>query len=335
MFTDTCGHHESSLQSSLRVESNVDSYSTISDDDERTFSFWTTNTRKLTIVSVIYIAAFGLSAYLLQFIETIEELQIRSQLIQAHRTFLMKNPHIDDKVQLDTDGGHLEPIKDANWDYTSSLLFVSSIVTTIGYGNITPTTYIGKVVSICFAMVGIPSTIFILLSVVKILLKGPVILLESWIVWNLYRLHSVTSLMFIQILHLITVAIVVVFFVFLIPATVFWNLEPNWSFLDSVYYCFITATTIGLGDYVPGRTVNTTFYRICTMAYMFFGVLMMMLLIAVIKRIPIFNFEKILRLEEVKEDLQTIERIRIITGHDCNCEYSSIKVQHVTYGTTV
>lgn len=62
--------------------------------------------------------------------------------------------------------------------------------------------------------------------------------------------------------------------VVIIPATIFTSLEPGWSFLDSIYYIFISLTTIGLGDYVPSDGIDKkyfTLYRLTVTVYLIWG----------------------------------------------------------------
>ena len=43
------------------------------------------------------------------------------------------------------------------------------------------------------------------------------------------------------------------FLFIILPAVAFFAIEDSWTFLDSVYFAFITLTTIGFGDFVAGN----------------------------------------------------------------------------------
>lgn len=45
-------------------------------------------------------------------------------------------------------------------------------------------------------------------------------------------------------------------FFLLLPSVLFQYIETNWTYLDSVYYAFISLATIGFGDLVNGELVE-------------------------------------------------------------------------------
>ncbi|KAH3827416.1 hypothetical protein DPMN_129353 [Dreissena polymorpha] len=39
---------------------------------------------------------------------------------------------------------------------------------------------------------------------------------------------------------------------FIIPTILFMKVE-GWDLMDAIYYCFVTLSTIGFGDFIPGQ----------------------------------------------------------------------------------
>ncbi|GAB6022719.1 hypothetical protein CHUAL_006815 [Chamberlinius hualienensis] len=176
-----------------------------------------------------------------------------------------------------------------NWSFGQSLFFAATIVTTIGYGHVAPLSEGGKLFCIVFAILGIPLTLILLTAYVERLMI-PTTLFLQFLNSRLGHLYQPFN---IRVFHLCIVVTIVIIFFFLIPAAIFATLEPEWDFLDSLYYCIISLTTIGLGDYVPGDHQGQPYrllYKICTTVYLLIGLTFMMLMLTMFYDIPQLNF---------------------------------------------
>ena len=125
------------------------------------------------------------------------------------------------------------------------------LITSAGYGYTTPLTDAGKAFSIAFALLGVPATMLLLTASAQhlslLLTHAPLSWLSTRWGWASRRAAR---------WHLVVLLVIVVTICFLVPAAVFAYLEESWSFLDAFYFCFISLSTIGLGDYVPGEAPN-------------------------------------------------------------------------------
>uniref|UniRef100_A0A8C9YNU7 2P domain potassium channel Talk-1 n=1 Tax=Sander lucioperca TaxID=283035 RepID=A0A8C9YNU7_SANLU len=127
----------------------------------------------------------------------------------------------------------------SNWDFSSSFFFAGTVVTTIGYGNLCPSTVSGQVFCVFYALCGIPLNLAFLKQLGKCLTihLGR---LERGMVSQTVEALAV-SLFFItgSLLFLV------------IPPLLFSYVE-DWTFGEGFYFTFITLSTIGFGDYVVG-----------------------------------------------------------------------------------
>lgn len=135
------------------------------------------------------------------------------------------------------------------WDLSSSFFFAGTVITTIGFGNISPHTEGGRIFCIIYALLGIPLFGFLLAGVGDqlgtIFGKGIAKVEKMIVKWKVSqtKIRVFSTLLFILFGCLIFVAL---------PAVIFKHIE-GWSALESIYFVVITLTTIGFGDFVAGE----------------------------------------------------------------------------------
>ncbi|XP_076336109.1 TWiK family of potassium channels protein 7-like [Tachypleus tridentatus] len=193
------------------------------------------------------------------------------------------------------------------WSFSGAFLYSLTIITTVGYGNVAPKTYWGKLVTIVYAIVGIP-LMFIFLTNIGDLLAKSFKYIYGWLCVcksnedkrrrrhpEHYRVHHI-------VLHDTTpnthnslnpsfpskfgghlpdeikmealqeeiseendyekqrVKVPVALCLALITGYIcggafLFSLWEGWDYLDGAYFCFVTLSTVGFGDLVPGDTV--------------------------------------------------------------------------------
>ncbi|XP_052001569.1 potassium channel subfamily K member 2-like [Xyrauchen texanus] len=133
------------------------------------------------------------------------------------------------------------------WDLSSSFFFAGTVITTIGFGNVSPHTEGGRIFCIIYALLGIPLFGFLLAGVGDqlgtIFGKGIAKVEKMFVKWNVSqtKIRVTSTVLFILFGCLLFVAI---------PALIFKHIE-GWSALEAIYFVVITLTTIGFGDFVP------------------------------------------------------------------------------------
>ncbi|XP_008430665.1 potassium channel subfamily K member 5-like [Poecilia reticulata] len=152
------------------------------------------------------------------------------------------------------------------WDWSNSVIFAATIVTTIGYGNVAPKTKAGRVFCILYGLCGIPLCLVWISTLGSFFgdrakrLSG--ILIEKGVsVKNVQLTCTALFLLWGLLVHLV------------IPPLVFMYVE-GWSYLEGIYFSFITLTTVGFGDYVAGVNPDIEYprlYRIMAELWMYMG----------------------------------------------------------------
>ncbi|XP_033834565.1 potassium channel subfamily K member 13 [Periophthalmus magnuspinnatus] len=150
------------------------------------------------------------------------------------------------------------------WDFSGALYFVGTVVSTIGFGMTTPTTIAGKIFLIFYGLIGCAATIlFFNLFLERIITMLAYIM--RWFHERRLRCAGVEasreecpeeedslegwkpSVYYVMlILGMASVVIAC-------SASTLYSSMENWSYIDSLYFCFVAFSTIGFGDLVSSQ----------------------------------------------------------------------------------
>ncbi|XP_059369126.1 potassium channel subfamily K member 10-like [Carassius carassius] len=159
------------------------------------------------------------------------------------------------KHSVDAVNAGVSPIGDtsynsSHWDLGSSFFFAGTVITTIGYGNISPSTEGGKIFCILYAIFGIPLFGFLLAGVGDQL--GTIFVKSIAKVEKMFRRkHNQISQTKIRVASTLLFILAGCILFVTIPAIIFKHIE-GWTGLEAIYFVVITLTTVGIGDYVAG-----------------------------------------------------------------------------------
>ena len=148
-----------------------------------------------------------------------------------------------------------------SWSLLNSIYFMSSTLSLIGLGDISPKTDMGKIYTATFSIFGLGTTL-ITISIIMWLLSEKTVNILSKVNMNTLnenqldeqvpsikkQIFKTFSLLFLILIVLITVI-----------AVTFKYIE-DWSFIDSFYFAVCMLTTLGYGDVVPIKDEGKIFF---------------------------------------------------------------------------
>ncbi|XP_075155041.1 open rectifier K[+] channel 1 [Haematobia irritans] len=136
------------------------------------------------------------------------------------------------------------------WTFYHSFFFAFTVCSTVGYGNISPTTTLGRMIMIVYSVIGIPINGILFAGLGEYFGKTFQAIYRRYKKYKMnHNVHYVPPQLGLITTVLIALVPGITLFL-LIPSWVFSYFE-DWPYSLAFYYSYVTTTTIGFGDYVP------------------------------------------------------------------------------------
>ncbi|XP_041353403.1 potassium channel subfamily K member 2-like [Gigantopelta aegis] len=255
------------------------------------------NWKHLLALLLVTLAYVVLGGVVFSHIELDNENRIKTALRDGLRTFLANHScvslnDINNLFLLVGDDVKLARISVYNkttismWDVAGASVFAVTVVTTIGYGNLAPRTSIGQAVCVVYALFGIPLMMFLLKDIGEKLFS---------VAYKLYQFRYFKNKENQQkIFNGILLCLLSFTIIIGLPGYLFSYLE-NWTLGQAFYYCFITLTTIGFGDFIAAESYNPKaptgtagrFYRWFVFIWIILGLSFLSLVISLLSKVMV------------------------------------------------
>ncbi|KAM9302889.1 potassium channel subfamily K member 9 [Morus bassanus] len=169
------------------------------------------------------------------------------------------------------------------WKFAGSFYFAITVITTIGYGHAAPGTDAGKAFCMFYAVLGIPLTLVMFQSLGE--------RMNTFVKYLLKRIKKCCGMRSTEVSmeNMVTVGFFSCMGTLCIGAAAFSQYE-EWSFFHAYYYCFITLTTIGFGDYVALQTKGALQKKPLYVAFSFMYILVGLTVIGAFLNLVVLRF---------------------------------------------
>ena len=156
------------------------------------------------------------------------------------------------------------------WSWSGAAYFCGTIVTTIGYGDLAPRTYYGRIIFMIYVIPGIAICGALLTELGVFIYNlshrlwyslrktawypepsvgcGPSVKIGTTLFWLSYIIFSFGSFLFI-------------------PAGIIYALKAEWSYFECIYFMMVTFTTVGFGN----LTIHAHHWKFAILVINFFG----------------------------------------------------------------
>nr|XP_046169029.1 potassium channel subfamily K member 15-like [Oncorhynchus gorbuscha] len=169
------------------------------------------------------------------------------------------------------------------WKFAGSFYFAITVLTTIGYGHAAPSTDAGKVFCMFYAVLGIPLTLVMFQSMGE--------RINTFVRYLLCRLKRCMGLRKTDVSmgNMVLVGLLSCMSTLCVGAAAFSHFE-GWTFFNAYYYCFITLTTIGFGDFVALQKKEALQRRTPYVAFSFMYILVGLAVIGAFLNLVVLRF---------------------------------------------